>query len=299
MFDEQTVPSVRSIDGTSRPSRTRRWPPQVPRPGQYVTTKTSGGFDMNTNATNLSSMENSESDDVKDVEIKVTIRENQELLATRALNLSEEKAQRREIYFFDTPSLALFEAGIILRARIVEDDPDNSTVKIRPIDPSHIAKAWKDMDDFKLEADWVGERKVCSASLDARQKRGEIDEVAAGGRELRKLFSAEQEQFLAAYTDTRIDFNSLIVLGPIKVLRWEHRYNDLDHEVCIEEWRLPMTGTDLIEISIKAPTGEANAAQGEFKKWLTLRGLSSDSQQETKTRVALIELASGSRFTIA
>lgn len=254
---------------------------------------------MNTNATNLSSMENSESDDVKDVEIKVTIRENQELLATRALNLSEEKAQRREIYFFDTPSLALFEAGIILRARIVEDDPDNSTVKIRPIDPSHIAKAWKDMDDFKLEADWVGERKVCSASLDARQKRGEIDEVAAGGRELRKLFSAEQEQFLAAYTDTRIDFNSLIVLGPIKVLRWEHRYNDLDHEVCIEEWRLPKTGTDLIEISIKAPTGEANAAQGEFKKWLTLRGLSSDSQQETKTRVALIELASGSRFTIA
>ena len=246
---------------------------------------------MNTNTTKAPGQENSESDEVKEVEIKVTIRENQELLATRSLNLSEEKSQRREIYFFDTPSLALFEAGIILRARIIEDDPDNSTVKIRPIDPSRIAPAWKHMDEFKLEADWVGERKVCSASLDARQKSGEIEEVAAGRRELRKLFSSEQERFLTAYTDTITDFDSLVVLGPIEALRWKNQYSGIDHEVCIEEWRLPATGTDLIEVSIKVPTQSAMQAQEDFQNWLKSRKLYSEGEQETKTRVALTELA--------
>ena len=250
---------------------------------------------MNTNTPIIRRPEKCASEEIKDVEIKVTIRENQELLAARALNLSEAKTQRRKIYFFDTPSLALFEAGVILRARIKQDDPDDSTVKIRPIDPSRIAQAWKDMDNFKLEADWVGERKVCSGSLDARQKSGEIEEVAAGRRELRKLFSAEQEQFLAAYTDTRIDFDSLVVLGPVETLRWENRYNDFDHEVCIEEWRLPTTGTDLIEVSVKVPTRDAGQVQEDFRNWLTSRKLNSEGEQETKTRVALTELASGLR----
>ena len=192
---------------------------------------------MNTNTPIMRRPGKFTSDEIKDVEIKVTIRENQELLATRALNLSEEKAQRREIYFFDTPSLALFEAGIILRARIVEDDPDDSTVKIRPADPSHIAQAWKDRDEFKLEGDWVGESKVCSASLDARQKNGEIEEVAAGKYELQKLFSAEQEQFLNANTDTKINFDSLVVLDPVEAQQWENYYANFDYEVCITDYR--------------------------------------------------------------
>ena len=44
------------------------------------------------------------------VEIKVTIRPDQELRAERALQVNEDTADIRLIYFYDTPSLDLFEA---------------------------------------------------------------------------------------------------------------------------------------------------------------------------------------------
>ena len=52
--------------------------------------------------------------------------------------------EAREIYFFDTPDLALFEAGIVLRARLIRDGADDSTVKLRPVEPKSIGERWKD-----------------------------------------------------------------------------------------------------------------------------------------------------------
>ncbi len=56
---------------------------------------------------------------------------------------------------------------------------------------------WQQLDGFKLEADWVGDRAVCSVSLTDLQKRDEIDEVAKGKRAIGKLFSSDQERFLS------------------------------------------------------------------------------------------------------
>ena len=57
---------------------------------------------------------------VAGVEIKVTIRGDQELKGIRALELNEDSAEVRVIYFYDTPSLDLFNAGVVLRARLVK-----------------------------------------------------------------------------------------------------------------------------------------------------------------------------------
>jgi hypothetical protein len=46
---------------------------------------------------------------IDSVEIKVTVRPDQEQQALRSLNIKQERAQQMQIYFFDTPSLALFE----------------------------------------------------------------------------------------------------------------------------------------------------------------------------------------------
>lgn len=224
--------------------------------------------------------------DMETVEIKVTIRPDQELKAERAMEINEDTAEVRVIYFYDTPRLDLFDAGIALRARLVKGDDDDSTVKVRPVKAAKIADEWKKNKGFKLEADCVGERVVCAASLTALQKRDEIDEVAKGKRPIDKLFTKDQERFFEMFSGEPLDFGKLRVLGPIRVLRWKLKQAGFPHELTVEEWRLP-DGDDLVEVSIKTSPNEAPQAQKEFDQHLRQLGLDPEGAQETKTRTAL------------
>jgi hypothetical protein len=228
------------------------------------------------------------------VEIKVTIRPDQELRAARTMELNEDTADVRVTYFYDTPRLDLFKAGIALRARLVKGDDDNSTVKFRPVKAEKISKDWKALKGFKLEADCVGDRIVRSASLTALQKRDEIDQVAKGKRPIDKLFSKEQERFLAEFHKGPVDFGKLLVMGPIRVLRWKFKHENFPHELTLEEWRLP-DGNDLVEVSIKTSPSEAPEAQKQFESHLRKLGLDPKGAQETKTRTALEYFAKAHR----
>src|SRR5215470_11041696 len=220
------------------------------------------------------------------VEIKVTIRPDQELRAERAMEVNEDTAEVRVVYFYDTVNLDLFNAGVALRARLVKGDADNSTVKFRPAEAARVSQDWRRLEGFKLEADCVGDRVVCSAALTAIQQKNEIDDVAKGRRTIDKLFSKDQERFLSEFYKGRVDFGRLRVMGPIRVLRWKLRHKNFPHELTLEEWRLP-NGEDLVEVSIKVPPKKALQAQKEFDKHLREFGLDPKGAQETKTRTAL------------
>ncbi|MDR6757878.1 hypothetical protein J2Y48_003175 [Mycoplana sp. BE70] len=220
------------------------------------------------------------------VEIKVTIRPDQELRAERAMEVNEDTADVRLVYFYDTSDLKLFKAGVVLRARLVKGDADDSTIKFRPVDAASVPDDWKRLNDFKLEADWVGDRVVCSASLTAPQKRDEIDEVAKGKRPIGKLFSGDQERFLSEFCKDSVKFTDLHVLGPIRVLRWKPKHETFPYELTLEEWRLP-NGEDLVEVSIKAPPDRADQARKDFDAHLRELGLDPEGAQQTKTRTAL------------
>ena len=220
------------------------------------------------------------------VEIKVTIRPDQELRAERAMEVNEDTAEVRVLYFYDTPDLRLFNAGVALRTRLVKGDADDSTVKFRPVKAARISRDWEQLEGFKLEADCVGDRVVCSASLSAIQQRGEIQDVAKGKRSIDKLFSKDQERFLSEFYKGPLDFGRLRVMGPIRVLRWKLRHKNFPHELTLEEWRLP-NGEDLVEVSIKVPPKKAPQAQKKFDKRLREFGLDPKGAQETKTRTAL------------
>jgi hypothetical protein len=226
------------------------------------------------------------------VEIKVTVRPDQELRAERELEVDEDTADVRLIYFYDTPNLDLLKAGVVLRARLVKGDDDDSTVKVRPTKMGDLreiqrrSEGWRGQLGFKLEADWVGDRQVCSVSLTHRQQRDEIDDVANGKRAIHKLFSKDQERFLGAFYEEPVDFEKLVVMGPIRVLRWKLKHKHFPHEMTVEEWRLP-DGDDLVEVSIKAPPSEAREAQAAFDNHLREHGLDPQGAQETKTRTAL------------
>jgi hypothetical protein len=171
------------------------------------------------------------------VEIKVTIRPDQELRAERAMELNEDTAEVLVTYFYDTPELALFEAEVALRARLVKGDDDDSTVKFRPVEPTSIAEEWRRLKGFKLEEDCVGDRVACSASLTVLQKRDEITDVPKGERPIEKLFSKDRERFLREFYKGSIDFGALHVLGPIRVLRGKLTPKGFPHELTLEEWK--------------------------------------------------------------
>jgi hypothetical protein len=228
------------------------------------------------------------------VEIKVTIRPDQELRAERAMQVNEDTADIRVIYFFDTPQLDLFEAGVALRARLLKGDADNSTVKFRPVEGGAISEEWRRLEGFKTEADWVGDRSVCSASLTCPQQRDEITEVADGQRGIDKLFSKDQERFLGAFYKHPVDFRTLRVMGPIRVLRWKLKHKDFAHELTVEEWRLP-DGDDLVEVSIKLAPDGAYAARAAFDAHLRELKLDPQGAQETKTQTALQYFAKAAR----
>jgi hypothetical protein len=228
---------------------------------------------------------------VDGVEIKVTLRPDQELRGLRSLKLDEETAEVRVITFFDTPGLDLFHAGVALRARLVKGDADDSTVKMRPVDPARVSPKWHATEGFKLEADQTGDQTVCSASLTAVQDPKDIDAVGEGHKPIETIFTKEQVLFLSEFSPDPVVFDRLRPLGPIRVLRWKTKHKGFPHELTTEEWRLP-DGEDLVEVSIKVEPAEAAAAFGAFEEHLRSLGLDPEGAQATKTRTALEYFAS-------
>ena len=76
--------------------------------------------------------------DVDSVELKLTVPEPAQLTTARALGLDPLEAQIRQVFFFDTPDLALNQAGLVARARRVQGRDHDTVVKLRPVVPSEL-----------------------------------------------------------------------------------------------------------------------------------------------------------------
>jgi hypothetical protein len=220
--------------------------------------------------------------------MKITARAHDESEVIEALERAHVEPSTRQVYFFDTPDLALFEAGIVLRARLNHDGADDSTVKLRPVDPNAVADRWKDDPDLEFEVDSVGSEYITSAKLSAEQDRGEIRDAANGERSLRALFSGSQEDFLGEHApgSADVDWDRLTALGPVDVRKWDVEPKQLGYEITVEEWVLP-DRSDLVELSIKVSPEEAIEANERFVAYLRSRGFDTEGEQKTKTRTAL------------
>lgn len=220
------------------------------------------------------------------IEIKATIPNHQIGPALRRFGLTAKNDEERFIYFFDTPELDLLGAGIIARARRVVGDEHDSTVKFRPVDPADVGHKWRKYRDFKIEADASETGMVKSASFSMPVAKGLIKRVAGGRRPIERLFTAEQEAFLADIAGRKLDFSKLAVLGPLLAQRWEISDAACPWPITAELWRRG-DGKRLMEVSIKAPTVQAAAALAGFMAYLAELGAERDLNQQTKTRWAL------------
>lgn len=232
---------------------------------------------------------------IRAVEVKITARIEDEDLVLRLLEKSGEEPEERTVYFFDTPALDLFDKGVVLRARKVKGDVDDTTVKLRPVDPARIPFDWMKTEGFEVEMDRVGDKQVVSAKLTVEQERGEIDEAVAGERPLRKLFSADQERLIADFGPPDVGLDALTTMGPIAVQKWKVDPSALEYEVVAERWKLP-DGSDLVELSIKVEPEDATRAHEDFMDYLESRGIEVSGDQQTKTRGALAFFTTGEGF---
>lgn len=220
------------------------------------------------------------------IEIKATVPDHQIEQALARFNLTASNDQERYVYFFDTPTLDLLGAGIIARARRVVGEIHDSTVKFRPVNPASVSQKWRRYPDFKIEADASETTLVKSASFSMPVLKGHIKRVAVGKKPISAIFTPAQMRFLEKIAGHKIDFGSLVVLGPLVAQRWRFEDPGCPWPITSELWTRG-DGKRMMELSIKARAPHAAVAVGGFMAFLAEVGAERDKDQQTKTRWAL------------
>jgi hypothetical protein len=223
--------------------------------------------------------------DADSVELKLTVPEASHRSAVAALGLDPLDVQVRQVYFFDTPDLALDRAGVVVRARRVQRKGGDSVVKLRPVVPDRLAPELRRTPGFFVEVDAMPGGFVCSASLKGEISPRAVREAVGGERALRKLFSKPQRAFFAEHAPEGVALDDLSVLGPIFVLKLKST-GDRGRRLVTEMWLYP-DGSRILELSTKCATSEAFQVAAEGRAMLVARGVDLSGEQQTKTRKAL------------
>jgi hypothetical protein len=220
------------------------------------------------------------------VELKLTVPESDQRSAVGALGMDPIDAQIRQVFFFDTPDLALNQAGVVVRARRVQRKGDDSVVKLRPVAPEHMPAKLRRSPAFGVEVDAMPGGFVCSGSLKHVLGAGQVKEALAGARPLRKLFSKEQRAFFSTHAPDGIELDDLSVLGPIFVLKLKFSPEGYDGKLVAEMWLYP-DDSRILELSTKCLPADAFLAAAEARAFLSQREVDLSGEQQTKTRRAL------------
>ena len=220
------------------------------------------------------------------VELKLTVPEPAQLTTARALGLDPLQAQIRQVFFFETPDLALDTNGLVVRARRSQKKGDDTVVKLRPVVPSELPKSLRRSPSFGVELDASPAGYVVSGSLKGAPAAGEVREAMLGTRPARKLFSKEQQDLFAEHAPAGIALDDLIMLGPLLVLKHKSMPEGFDRKLVAEMWLYP-DGSRILELSTKALPSEAFQVAAEARAYLRARGVDLSAEQQTKTKSAL------------
>ena len=224
--------------------------------------------------------------DADSAELKLSVPATDLRATVVALGLDPLDAQIRQVFFFDTPDLALDRHGLVVRARRVQKRGDDTVVKLRPVVPSELPARLRRAPEFKVEVDAMPGKFVCSGSMRRELPPGAVKEVLAGARPMRKLFSKEQRAFFADHAPEGLGLGELALLGPIFVLKLKTSPAGFARKLVAELWLYP-DGSHVLELSTKCAPEEAFHVAAEARAFLTARGISLAGDQETKTRAAL------------
>jgi hypothetical protein len=224
--------------------------------------------------------------EVDTVELKLTVPEASHRSTVAALGVDPLDAQIRQAFFFDTPELALNEAGVVLRARRIQDRDADTVVKLRPVVPADMPAKLRRTPGFGIEVDAMPGGYVCSASLKGTLPTDAVLPSVSGTKALSALFTAEQQRFFAAHAPGGLAIDDLSVLGPLFVLKLKLPKKTFSRRIVVEMWLYP-DGSRILELSTKCQPDEALEVAIEVRQFLEGRGVEMSGQQQTKTKAAL------------
>jgi hypothetical protein len=223
--------------------------------------------------------------DVGSVELKVSVPAHKRE-AMRGLGIDTLQGKIREVYFFDTPELTLFKAGVVPRARRTQGAVDDTVVKLRPCAPQDLPAKVRKSPNLKVEMDITRGAYVVSASLKGQRKVGMVAEAVSGKRPLEKLFTKEQRAFYADHAPAGVSWSDLVPLGPAYIVLLKYTPPDLGRRLTIEQWHYPGE-VPLVELSTKTAPKDVLAVVTDAVTFLGAHGLTAEGEQEPKTRKAL------------
>ena len=224
--------------------------------------------------------------DSDSVELKLTVPEHDQRSAVVELGMDPLEAQIRQVFFFDTPELALYGVGVVVRARRIQGRAGDTVVKLRPVDPDSLPAELRLSSAVGVEVDAMPGGYVCSASLKGKASAHDIRAVATGNAPIRSVFAKEQRSFLGAHAPDGLKLKDLSILGPIFVLKQNFTPRDFERRLTAELWLYP-DGSRILELSTKCTAADAFQVAAEARLYLGENGVSLDGRQETKTKAAL------------
>jgi hypothetical protein len=220
------------------------------------------------------------------MELKLTVADSERASSVDALGMDPLDAQIRQVWFFDTPDLALDRAGVVVRARRSQGRPDDTVVKLRPVVPQELDPELRAREDFGVEVDALPGGYVCSASMKGSPKKATVRETLREGLPVSKLFSKAQRQFFADHAPDGLTLDDLTPLGPIHVFKLKFSPDGLAPRMVAELWLYP-DGERILELSTKCAPADGFRVAVEARVFLTERGITVGGVQQTKTRAAL------------
>ncbi len=223
--------------------------------------------------------------DSDSVEMKVTVPESDHRSAVAALGIDPLEAQIRQVFFFDTPDLALNKHGLVPRARRIQGKGDDSVVKLRPVVPNELPASVRTSPNLGVEVDAMPGGYVCSASMKGVPPTDVRQTTLAGGP-IRKLFTREQRDFYQANAPEGIGLDDLAILGPINVFKLKFTPKGYDGRLVAELWMYP-NNTRILELSTKCPPSETLHVALAVRLFLSRKGIDLSGEQTTKTKTAL------------
>jgi len=226
------------------------------------------------------------------VELKLTVPADAHRATIQGLPMDPVEAQPRQVFFFDTPDLALNRAGVVVRARRIQGGRGDTVIKLRPVDPSKLPADLRRQADFNVEVDALPGGYVCSASFKGRATGQEVRDAVRGNLPIRRLFSKTQRAFYQQHAPEGLDLDSLTPLGPTFLLKTKFGIQSgfdgkgPERLLVAEMWFYP-DGSRILELSTKCAPSETFAVAAETRAYLISQGVSLAGEQQTKTKTAL------------